>query len=78
MKGDFAVLDILGSAANKEIVSVEKIRCVSRNPNLTAASFKRTSVAVPEDLRDLYVLNRLQPLCLRFYLFSVRNDPTLI
>lgn len=52
MKGEFAVLDISTSVQNKDIVSVEKIRSCNRNPHLNAASFKRTLIPVPEDLRD--------------------------
>uniref|UniRef100_A0A915JAI6 Synaptic functional regulator FMRP KH0 domain-containing protein n=1 Tax=Romanomermis culicivorax TaxID=13658 RepID=A0A915JAI6_ROMCU len=52
LKGDFVVLDLPSSTNTKDIVSLDKIRPVNRNPNLTYACFKTTKIEVPEDMRD--------------------------
>ncbi|UYV62258.1 FXR1, partial [Cordylochernes scorpioides] len=53
-KGDFHVLEYLGwESKYKEIVSSDRLRPKNTNPPITAATFSKFEIEVPEDVREL-------------------------
>lgn len=56
IKGEFLVVEYLGwEHSYREIVPAERLRLKNINPPITATTFHKFEVEVPEELRVLYV-----------------------
>lgn len=53
IKGEFLVVEYLGGEHSyREIVAAERLRVKNTNPPITATTFHKYEIEVPEDLRD--------------------------
>lgn len=54
MKGDFAVVEYIGwESSYSEIVPLERVRPINKNPAVTSNTFHKYSISVPDDLREM-------------------------